>query len=446
MRVLIVDPSGGLRRSLEEVFDELGWEVLHSSDPDEALALCRAHRPDVALLDAALAPAGSPSSLLGQLKADPALQTTRVVALEDELDLHSALAGLEAGIDEYLTAPVSGAEAAVRVRTAVRVGELEEQLAQRSADLESLIHTDAHTGVFNRRFVAHQLVAQINSARRHGRALAVLVIDVDAFKQLNDTHGHTAGDQALKLIAKTLHDRLREEDFLGRWGGDEFVVLLPDGRPEAALHVAEALRQAVEELRVAHSWVLTVSVGVAAWNDEDAVGLFTRADGALYAAKRTGRNRVAVAPDLRSLTPSPPPPAGGAGDPAGHRMLIVDDVPEIRRAVGRYLELNGMVVLGEASDGRKALEAVEQLRPDVVVMDMHMPGMDGIQAARELTARHPEVVIVGFTSTEEPRIAQAMREAGIVAHFHKGQLDALIAYLTGAELEQLIRRRRSASR
>lgn len=442
MRILIAHPSRALRDRTREVFGELGWEVLEASGAADALRLCQAHEPDVALLDAGMSRPGSALNVLDELKACSGQALPRVVLLEDELDLEAALAALESGVDEYLTAPVTGPEAVIRVRTALRVKQLEDHLLSQRSDFERLVHADPLTELPNRRFLGSQLDALISSARRHGRPLVVLVIDIDDFKDINDTYGHPAGDAALKVVATALRDRLRTEDMLGRWGGDELLAVLPDIDAAAAALVAETLREAVQEAAGELPRPLSVSIGAAVWTGEDADQLIARADTALYDAKHAGRNRIAfaAAPSLATSDPVDPQPAAEARSTLG--LLLVDDIAELRLLLAAHLRSTHLAVLGEASDGIEALELAERLRPDAVVMDMHMPGMDGVQAARLLTARHPEIVVVAFTSTEDPRIAEAMREAGVVRQFHKGQVGDLVAYLRGDDLAEVVHRRR----
>jgi DNA-binding NarL/FixJ family response regulator len=123
-------------------------------------------------------------------------------------------------------------------------------------------------------------------------------------------------------------------------------------------------------------------------------------------------------------------------------VVLVDDRPEIRCLVRAHLDRTGVAVLGEASDGWEAVKLVERVAPDVVVMDVQMPGMDGVHATRELTARHPEVAVVGFSGADDPSAREAMREAGAVQQFCKGDLRELVAYLAGDVLARAIGERR----
>jgi diguanylate cyclase (GGDEF)-like protein len=163
--------------------------------------------------------------------------------------------------------------------------------------LESLLREDALTGLLNRRAILTQLAGTISGARRHGHPLSVAMVDLDGFKAINDEHGHAAGDAVLVTAVRAMRAHLRAEDQLGRLGGEEFLVVLPDTRGDAATKVAEKLREEVAAARVGGpvSIPVTCSIGVATWTDESSDLLLRRADEALYAAKDAGRDRVIAA-------------------------------------------------------------------------------------------------------------------------------------------------------
>jgi diguanylate cyclase (GGDEF)-like protein len=170
------------------------------------------------------------------------------------------------------------------------------------AETQALSHLDPLTGLFNRRFLVAQATRMWRQARRDGTRVAAMMLDLDHFKRLNDEHGHEAGDAALAAVADAIQTRLRESDFASRWGGEEFLVLLPDTRPDGAMRVAETLRRDIAETPIpwnVETVTVTASFGVAcARPDEvDADALVGRADAAMYGAKEDGRNRVRLAAD-----------------------------------------------------------------------------------------------------------------------------------------------------
>jgi diguanylate cyclase (GGDEF)-like protein len=164
-------------------------------------------------------------------------------------------------------------------------------------ELDRLARTDPLTSIYNRRQIAELLDAAVATSARHGQALSVLMVDVDRFKAINDTHGHNVGDGVLCAIAASLRDSLRAGDFVGRWGGEEFLIVLPSTGPDGALVVAQRVRRAVTEIPLVvggHLLPMTVSIGVADFAGEDVETLVGRADAALYAAKAAGRNTVTL--------------------------------------------------------------------------------------------------------------------------------------------------------
>jgi len=426
VRVLIAHRSEVLRQAAWQALDRRGWEVVEADDPVDAVRLCATELPEVALLEADLAwPEGG--SLIEHFRADERLSRARIVVFEDHLDFDRAFAGLAAGADEYLVGAASEAEIAVRVETTAKMGRLVAQLADQHSELRELIHTDAVTGLFNRRYLLRQISAQVNTARRHGLPLTLLLIDLDNFKEVNDTRGHAAGDAALRAVARLLEERLRESDVAGRWGGDEFLVLLPGAQAADGERVAQELVEAVRALESFPE--LTLSIGSATWEDDDPAGLVARADQAMYEVKRNGRDAVAQArpPDVEIRVAAPAAP--GADRPP-LRTLIVDDVEGIRSLLRLTLEGAAVQVVGEAADGDEAAAAAKELQPDLVIMDWNMPGADGLQGTRAVLREAPRARIVAFTSTDDPRIRRALLEAGACAHFSKSELGAMTAFLT----------------
>jgi len=170
-----------------------------------------------------------------------------------------------------------------------------EALLRRNLALEHLSRTDDLTGIHNRRFIDERLRYELADASRRGEPLTALILDVDNFKSINDRHGHLAGDLVLREVARRLEGSLRRHDLLGRWGGEEFLVVAPRTGTEAGLAMAERVRMAVARSPVvvgSRAIHLTVSGGAATTDGDDAHDLLRRADAGLYLAKRAGRNRV----------------------------------------------------------------------------------------------------------------------------------------------------------
>ena len=184
---------------------------------------------------------------------------------------------------------------AARAAAIEELERLRHELEERNDELDLISRTDYLTRVWNRRHVEEHLAMAVSAARRHGRGLCVLLLDVDRFKDINTRHGHLAGDATLRELARRFQESIRTEDTLGRFGGDEFLVILPDTSLDDAFNVAERLRQAVADTPITIDGVelhVTLSAGVAACSSADSQQLLGDADSGLGRAKAGGRNRT----------------------------------------------------------------------------------------------------------------------------------------------------------
>jgi diguanylate cyclase (GGDEF)-like protein len=300
MRVVLAHRDARRRRELARILARMGHDVAVARSADEAVERCREAPTDVAVIDLDLCRHDG-DGLLHAIKGDVEAYRTAVVLLERaDLDLDAAVAALRRGVQDFIVEPVSEGELITRVAAAGRTKVLQEELVEQSRRLETLIFEDPLTGLANRRFILSQLGAFVSGARRHGRPLSVAIVDVDRFKEVNDSHGHQAGDAVLVGATAALRSHLRAEDNLGRLGGEEFLAVLPDTDAAAAAAVTERMRAEVAETVIDHegeSLRVTVSIGMATWeDDEPAEALLRRADEALYAAKAAGRDRALSAP------------------------------------------------------------------------------------------------------------------------------------------------------
>ena len=174
-----------------------------------------------------------------------------------------------------------------------RLAEAHAELALKNKELESLSVTDRLTGLFNRLKLDGTLQQEVGRAERYGHPFSVIMLDIDCFKLVNDELGHQAGDSALQFVADTLRSNIREVDVVGRWGGEEFLILCPDTALDGACLIAEKIRVQIESACVVSKFRLTASFGVTQFAPGDTISsLVTRADKAMYLAKANGRNRV----------------------------------------------------------------------------------------------------------------------------------------------------------
>jgi len=295
--VLVADDSPVVRLMVRATLEAAGYSVIEAEDGDRALAQCRAYEPGVVLLDI-LMPRLDGYEVLAELKSDPVLRDTPVVFLTAKTEQDDVNRGLAMGAHDYLRKPFEPSELAARVRAAIRVKHLQDELRARNAVLELMARTDPLTGLANRRHLSDHLRQTAALAMRQGTPVAVLMIDIDHFKAINDRLGHDAGDTVLRRVSMAIQSSVRACDSVGRWGGEEFLAVLPATSLSGAFEVGERVRAAVERGGRLDdddgSIGATVSVGCAAGDGTDLDQLVRAADTALYAAKQAGRNQVST--------------------------------------------------------------------------------------------------------------------------------------------------------
>ncbi len=293
--VLVAEDSLTIRAVLTAQLSAHGYRVVQATNGREALERLRQDSPDVALLDIDM-PEVDGLGVLDVVIGDPELATIPVLFLTGRVSSEDVAEGLARGAHDYLRKPVESTELAARVRAALRTKRLADELRERNAQLQRLATTDELTGLYNRRHVGRELERLILRARRHDQLISVAMLDVDHFKAINDEHGHAVGDAVLVEVAARLERRLRGDDLVGRWGGEEFLFVLPETPAEGAQVVSESVRAVIgdEPIELAvGTLAVTASIGWASWETSDGSDdLLARADLALYAAKAAGRNTV----------------------------------------------------------------------------------------------------------------------------------------------------------
>jgi two-component system cell cycle response regulator len=273
--VLVLEASDAVRESLARRLAEHGHRVEVAAGDE---------RPD-----AIVAGPGALDALIGRDE----LAAVPLIVLADDRD--ALLDALERGAHDGVVAPFDVAELEARVLAALRVTARHDDLLEANRRLTEQALTDDLTGLANRRHGERQLEREVALAVRKGHDLGVVRVDVDHFKAINDVHGHQAGDRVLAEVAQRLSEAVRGGDLLARWGGDEFVAILPATERAGVLRAAERLRASVASQPV-HvddtAEAVTISVGWAHWAGDTPGDLLARADRALYAAKDAGRDTV----------------------------------------------------------------------------------------------------------------------------------------------------------
>jgi diguanylate cyclase (GGDEF)-like protein len=297
------DPDGGRRRILLIDDDPAIHDLIRvslASDPVQlhpafdgaaALQLAASIKPDLILLDLELSSSHG-FDVCRQLKQDASIASIPLIFITSASGTAEKIKGLNLGAVDYVTKPFDPGEVRARILAALRNKQLQDQLARNA-------NVDVLTGAGNRRYFDQRAATELSRARRHGTPLSCVMLDIDHFKRINDTHGHPFGDEVLRRLGQLLTDTCRSEDIVCRYGGEEFVILAPGLRRDAAAALAERLRRAVAalELRAAAASdvvKITCSFGVAEVTPQtsSSAELVRDADKALYDAKHSGRNRV----------------------------------------------------------------------------------------------------------------------------------------------------------
>jgi two-component system cell cycle response regulator len=299
MRVLIADDNLEATETLALMLRGWGYEPLIARDGNVALSVLRGpDAPPLAILDCIM-PGMNGDAVCKEIRKDHGAPYTYIILISGRCGKQEMFDGLKDGADDYLTKPLDPDELCARLTTANRILRLQEQHLASQRLLREQASRDPLTGLWNRVSILEILDGELPRSQRDQRPVAIIMVDVDNLKPINDAHGHLAGDEVLRQTARRLLAGLRPYDTVGRYGGDEFLVVLTGCGEATALQLAERLRRFVEREPVVDegkSISVTLSLGVAVWDGTMTAQQFLRhADGALYSAKVAGRNRATLA-------------------------------------------------------------------------------------------------------------------------------------------------------
>jgi two-component system cell cycle response regulator len=303
--ILLVEDDKVQARITKEFLDSAGYKVIIAENGRSAIKAAKTQSIDLIVLDLVLPDIGG-NEVARWLKVNEDTRGLPIIMLTSRSTTMEKVEGLKAGADDYLPKPYNEIELITRIYACLRTKALQDELRQKNRELEEALSkvevlaiTDPMTGLFNRRHFETIVEAEFNRTVRYETPTSCLMIDVDHFKNINDTYGHRTGDIVLKELAEIVKDCLRKVDTMARWGGEEFIVLLPRTAKDSATRVASRILIEVST----HQFTdidrqVTVSIGIASV-PESSLDTFEKfinaADLALYEAKSKGRNRVAVA-------------------------------------------------------------------------------------------------------------------------------------------------------
>jgi two-component system cell cycle response regulator len=303
--ILVADDEPVNRALIERRLQREGYRVLTAQNGRVAVEKTQEALPDLVILDVMM-PVMDGMEACRRIKAAEATRDIPVIFLSARDETEMKVSGLTLGANDYISKPFKAEELIARVSVAIRLKHERDQLrvsaeeaTERAEAAQERAMTDALTGLLNRYGLQHILSREHAEARRYNRPLSSLMIDLDNFKTINDTYGHATGDIALQQVAGILREAVRGSDTVFRYGGEEFLVLLPETDLEGATALAEKIRQATSSRPFGDGervFDLTLSAGASSLCDaESGNDMIARADMALYHAKKHGRNRVEAA-------------------------------------------------------------------------------------------------------------------------------------------------------
>ncbi len=392
-KILLVDDDLTILKLLENALTIEGYDVYICDDSTTAFDLIAIIRPDIIMLDIMM-PEIDGYQLLSAIKGEPEYADIHVIFLSAITNIDDKIKGMKAGADDYITKPFVIDEVLTRVETILR----------RSSSYREKLLKDELTDAYSRYYFNLRIIEELDRHRRNGIVFSIAFVDIDHYKAVNDKYGHQTGDFVLKKLVAYLAGNIRRCDSLYRYGGEEFVILLPDTPELKAYAVVDRLRVgfAQEIITVGDiSIKATFSAGIAQVEDSNITDeqLVCNADAAMYQAKKLGRNRVVVFNEEM------------VAKEQKKTLLLVDDEPAILELLKDRLSRAGYNII-TAENGRRALKLAEEFCPDVVILDLILPDIDGFEVCKQIKesiSNCPMKIIILSKKKEEESIAEGLK-------------------------------------
>ncbi len=295
-KVLIVDDDAKIVEMLEIGLNAMGYDTVAAYDGGSVFQIVIDEAPDIILLDLNL-PKKDGIAVCQEIREKMKDNYIPIIMVTARDDQQSKIDGLDVGADDYITKPVDIKEVMARIRSMLRLKSMNDELKDARDELKELAVRDYLTSCYNRRYFMEILMLEVKKAVRYDRVISCIMLDLDYFKNINDNYGHPVGDIVLRWFADVLRDNLRDSDIVGRYGGEEFIVLLPNISTQEEMElICNRIRETVEKTTVNvgdNEINLTVSIGGSIFegkNIPDVENIIEKIDNLLYDAKRAGRN------------------------------------------------------------------------------------------------------------------------------------------------------------
>ena len=290
--ILIVDDTVKNLQVLGTILKAENYKIAVATNGNQAISIANDTNPDLILLDVMM-PELDGFQTCKKLKSLPGTKDIPVIFLTAKVETEDIIEGFKAGAVDYITKPFNSYELKARVKTHVELKISKDLLEQKNAILKKLSITDGLTGLFNHRYTMDALSRLIEENNRYKQPLSISMLDIDDFKKANDEYGHLFGDEVLVKISNSIEGCIRKTDMVGRYGGEEFLVLFAHINLKGAVESAQRIIKSVENLKwEKKNFKITISAGVCEKKEEDTTTLIKKADDLLYAAKKKGKNRA----------------------------------------------------------------------------------------------------------------------------------------------------------
>ncbi len=290
--ILIVDDTAKNLQLLGSILREEGYKISVANNGNQAISIASQALPDLILLDVMM-PQLDGFQTCKKMKSLTKTKDIPIIFLTAKVEKDDIVKGFKAGAVDYITKPFNTYELQARVKTHLELKRSNDLLKQKNELLKKLSITDGLTGLYNHRYIMDDLSKKIEESKRYKQPISIAMIDIDGFKKVNDDFGHSFGDEVLIGLASTFENHIRKTDSIGRYGGEEFLMILDHADLNNALKVLERLREAVENMRWQHEGLkVTVSIGACQRDAEEVSEFIKSADALLYKAKKNGKNRI----------------------------------------------------------------------------------------------------------------------------------------------------------